>query len=276
MVDLLPGEHVIMLVSPSQIDCAGIEARRKGLEVRDCLNIQLAGSRLFGLLLREPIASSSSEQCVRTGRGFLDIDACRIGNTTRTNSSKPRAERNGFIKGFVSGTETEIKNHGRWPTNLIFVHGPDCECVGTKKISGTAAGKMKGKIDGSSTYGLPFLSLAIDSLHLWSEETRTGFADDDGKEEVADWNCQPDCPVRLLDLQSGVLKSGYLSPQHNVKATTGWSGGSQADRVKQTFESNSGGASRFFYQAQTEDELDAYLSALIRGDRVERYDDDLE
>jgi len=52
---------------------------------------------------------------------------------------------------------------------------------------------------------------------------------------------------KLLDEQSGVLKSGTLTPQNNVKATTGWSGGSQADRVKNNFQANSGGASRFFY-----------------------------
>lgn len=56
--------------------------------------------------------------------------------------------------------------------------------------------------------------------------------------------------AEMLDEQSGVLKSGSLSPTNNVKATTGWSGGSQENRVKNTFESNSGGASRFFYVAK--------------------------
>jgi len=53
--------------------------------------------------------------------------------------------------------------------------------------------------------------------------------------------------VAELDEQSGVLKSGKLSPSNNVKKSTGWSGGSQANRVKNTFEPNQGGASRFFY-----------------------------
>ena len=54
----------------------------------------------------------------------------------------------------------------------------------------------------------------------------------------------------MLDEQSGVLKSGDLSPNNNVKQSTGWSGGSQADRVKSVFKSNKGGASRFFYCAK--------------------------
>lgn len=54
----------------------------------------------------------------------------------------------------------------------------------------------------------------------------------------------------MLDKQSGTLKSGSLSPSNNVKETTGWAGGSQANRVKNTFNLNSGGASRFFYVAK--------------------------
>jgi len=54
----------------------------------------------------------------------------------------------------------------------------------------------------------------------------------------------------MLDEQSGVLKSGKLSPENNVKESSGWSGGSYSNRVKNTFERNSGGASRFFYCAK--------------------------
>lgn len=45
-------------------------------------------------------------------------------------------------------------------------------------------------------------------------------------------------------------KSGALSPDMNVKPSTGWSGGSQAGRVKSTFTANEGSAARFFYCAK--------------------------
>jgi transcriptional regulator with XRE-family HTH domain len=45
-------------------------------------------------------------------------------------------------------------------------------------------------------------------------------------------------------------KSGALSPDNNIKPSSGWSGGSQADRVKSTFGANSGSAARFFYCAK--------------------------
>lgn len=50
-------------------------------------------------------------------------------------------------------------------------------------------------------------------------------------------------------------QSGDLRPDMNVKASTGWSGGSQADRVKNEFSANSGSAARFFYTPKA-DKLD--------------------
>ena len=45
-------------------------------------------------------------------------------------------------------------------------------------------------------------------------------------------------------------QSGTLTPDMNVKASSGWSGGSKADRVKSTFTANAGSAARFFYVAK--------------------------
>ena len=46
-------------------------------------------------------------------------------------------------------------------------------------------------------------------------------------------------------------KSGKLTPDMNVKASTGWAGGSSADRVKNTFNGDEGSAARFFYVPKT-------------------------
>lgn len=58
-------------------------------------------------------------------------------------------------------------------------------------------------------------------------------------------------------------KSGKLTPDMNVKASTGWAGGSSADRVKNTFNGDEGSAARFFYVPKTtkkdrNDGLDAF------------------
>lgn len=44
--------------------------------------------------------------------------------------------------------------------------------------------------------------------------------------------------------------SGTLSPDMDIKASSGWSGGSSPNRVKATFAANTGSAARFFYCAK--------------------------
>ncbi len=63
------------------------------------------------------------------------------------------------------------------------------------------------------------------------------------------WQCHPDCPVRMLDEQSGVLKSGAMTKPYKY-TNTGTSFGKPAGETKQIHESSSGGASRFFYCAK--------------------------
>jgi len=72
------------------------------------------------LVAMKPNEGTYANNALTWGVSGLNIDGGRIGTKTRTNSSKPKADRNGFIKGFVDGTETEIKNHGRFPANLIL------------------------------------------------------------------------------------------------------------------------------------------------------------
>lgn len=71
-------------------------------------------------MARKPFKGTVAANVMAHGVGALNIDECRVGTEgSRTNSSKPRAERNGFVKGFVDGTETVIRSQGRWPANLI-------------------------------------------------------------------------------------------------------------------------------------------------------------
>lgn len=71
------------------------------------------------IMARKPFAGTVAANVQRHGTGALNIDACRVGTTTKTNPSKPRAERHGFASGFVTGTESAVHDHGRWPANLI-------------------------------------------------------------------------------------------------------------------------------------------------------------
>ena len=76
----------------------------------------------FWTLCRKPLSESTiANNVLKHGTGALNIDAGRIGTEgSRTNASAPKAERNGFVKGFVGGTETVIHDQGRFPSNLIL------------------------------------------------------------------------------------------------------------------------------------------------------------
>lgn len=67
----------------------------------------------------KPVQENYTDNAQRHGVAGLNIHGCRIGETTRTNSSSARKERTGFVDGFVGGTETEVKDYGRWPANVI-------------------------------------------------------------------------------------------------------------------------------------------------------------
>ena len=86
----------------------------------------------------------------------------------------------------------------------------------TKEMAKNVYGNYQGKESGSSELG----RFPANVMHDGSEEVLSGFPH---------------------------TKSGTLSPDMNVKESTGWSGGSKADRVKNTFIGSEGSAARFFY-----------------------------
>ena len=71
-------------------------------------------------------------------------------------------------------------------------------------------------------------------------------ADSDGTETIENWNCHTDCPVKILDEQSGELKSGAMKKPYKY-TNTGTSLGKPAGQTKQIHDANYGTASRFFY-----------------------------
>lgn len=104
---------------------------------------------------RKPLAGKTVAQNVLAyGCGALNIDATRVGTQTRTNSSRPRAERTGFIKGFVGGTETQTHDHGRWPSNVVFSHvarlDVDGQVIGDACADGCVDGCPVAELDAQS------------------------------------------------------------------------------------------------------------------------------
>ncbi len=155
-----PGEHVVIVGSEED----ALRARAQGLHLRDTITILLPGPRsLTAFLFRAPLDGTVAENVLKHGTGALNIDGCRVTTTDNLNggaySHGGRAapmsgdQRSGASLGmFEPGRSAGIYRapSGRWPTNLVLVHGPRC-------------------VEGG---------------------------------------CQPDCPVRVMDEQSGECRSG--------------------------------------------------------------------
>lgn len=248
---MLPGSHLVVI--GREEDALG--ARVAGLQLRDTLLILLPGvTSLFAYLFRQPLEGTVAENVLKHGTGGLWIDGCRVGVSTRTNSSAPRKERATMQKGMVTGTVTQQFDHGRWPSNLLLVHGPGCVRVGTTEYN-----NGKGGPSHRSPETLGKAQGGWDSLRT-HRDVALCYADEHGLETVAAWDCQPDCPVRLLDAQSGLLKSG--DPTNAVRNEGGNMLQGQGKGVPLSGYGDSGGASRFFPQFASLSEALGWLARL--------------
>jgi len=192
------------------------------------------------VLARKPLEKglSIADNVLKWGTGAINIDGCRV---THNEPIKIMKAQQGGNKVFGQGGRyeetTELKQNGRFPANLILTHHPECECVGTKKVksqnggnNGTISNNVYGKFNGEKN------------------NDGCGFADENGEETIENWNCHQDCPIKILDQQSGESQSS--------QSMRGEGGG--GDKVQQlNYRENSlrghtdkGGASRFFYIAK--------------------------
>ena len=200
-------------------------------------------------ILRKPLDGTVAANAMAHGAGALNIDGCRIGdssNWTKTNGAAGSGFKTGkFMGGNGLGEPTQVgvtrqSNLGRWPANLVLAHLQSCVCSGVKKVKSKqiTAGRRTGAWGvqrGGDTY----------------EKGTGAVLAGDGTETVADWQCDDRCPVHRLDESTAHLHSaGYALPpqvkwmRDKYEGVTGWgvnkpSGG----RI-----GGSGGASRFFQQ----------------------------
>lgn len=157
---LKPGGHLLAFGAPKNFGFMQYAIAQAGFEIRDVL------AWLFGsgfpkshnqpgglgtalkpayepiIMARKPLIGTVAENIAQHGTGAINIDGCRVGTETRINASAPRAERNGFVKGFVSGTETENKDYGRWPANVV--HDGSEEVVAAFPDSAGQQGDIRG------------------------------------------------------------------------------------------------------------------------------------
>lgn len=218
------------------------------------------------VLARKPLEKglSIAENVLKNGTGGINIDATRVEGVPRTThkdgSYRLQSTIDANIKGF--GAIKQNVPNGRFPANLILTHHPECECLGTKKV----------KSDVHHTHKYNGKKTLYDGSWKDGEDMGNKFADQNGEETIENWNCHEDCPIKIMDDQSGVSKStgGRIGNKNGAYSSLGEVGFSTEFIKGDAGFGDKGGASRFFYVAKASKKernkgLEAFEEKVIEG-----------
>ena len=262
---LFPGAHAAVF-GPPQL---AAQAEDVGFVIRDC--ILVLGPVCHHIwLLRRPISEQSvAHQVLKTSTGGLWIDGCRVASDVSefySGTGKPRAgmgHAKGYGMGEGYGGDRANPPHpgGRWPADLVLMHTPECKPAGTKQV--------KGSHDTTGVWRGPSRDKHVFSGG-WPGGPSVGYTSQDGTETVVAWDCSPSCFVPVLDAQGeayGVHGAGHARMGSEAKVGETYEASCYKlgpKRLMGRF-GDSGGASRFFSQFSSEDELDTWLLHLLMG-----------
>jgi DNA modification methylase len=209
------------------------------------------------VLARKPLEKglSIAENILKWGVGGINIDASRIGTEDKTQRTNNGVEWGNRKDEYYENREKEVfgSSLGRFPANIILTHSSLCQLKGTKKVKGqkdkpTNRKKFEGTWNEGNT-----------GLRSNTNSSKEGFADENGQEEVENWDCHEDCPIRILDEQSiamGMHSAGSKKDigDYNRKDNNSIFNNSKGGIGQKEFGGkrigDKGGASRFFYVAK--------------------------
>ncbi len=188
------GANVVVLVDDGfAVPEVSIMGRTSGLLLRDTLLILRPGPRAsYALLFRRSLSeSSTTEQVAQTGYGALNINGSRS---------------------------------DRWPSNVVLLHDAGCQLVGKKRLDQRTPSKeptQSKRTRPALGYYEPGTRrqrvLAFESLNV----PHFGYGDEDGFEHVDDWECEKQCPVKLLEA-GGTGQSRYYLQFMSEEGLHGW------------------------------------------------------
>lgn len=202
---------------------------------------------------------------VATGAGCLNIDGGRIGYEKSSNpATNPLFRKQHNYKMECgpdgSGSSYNMKKNGstitadplgRWPSNLILSHLPECRCVGSSVLHPGKSVNNKRDLESSKT-----------SRGRRSDFAMTPGARRGGEETITSWVCVDGCPVKELDQQSGnrpVAKQASSSRKSESLLRPG-----QGAYQKQGFlHQDSGTASRYYFQGSWEHDVQERLESSV-------------
>ena len=182
----------------------------------------------FWWLIRKPLSEKTvAANVLKWGTGAINIEASRVGGVGKVIAQGESqggwgSEKSGGLRKPIF----DDTQRGRFPANLVLSHYEGCVQISSGSRGGSeTAGFQDEYVGGKVKRGVQ----------------RMGYE----SEEPEKWDCAEDCPVRLLDAQSGVSNS-----------TGGKNGGKLGGHVYGEFQNmkranagglgDTGGASRFF------------------------------
>lgn len=215
------------------------------------------------LLFQKPYLEKPVESIVKHGAGALNIDAGRIGaQGDKLNGGGGGSRAEGWARPWQTDHHSQVEfasrkkdsvetaeRLGRWPANFVLVHTPECRQVGTKRVASDAHHTHKREIGGQGIYG----GGGNDGQDFGNK-----FADADGLETVAAWECADGCPVDRLDAATSGLHSAGYATQDAPKGQSGIFG--SAKEGGGTRVGDAGGASRFFHQSDWNAEVEERIA----------------
>ncbi len=220
------------------------------------------------VLAMKPLEGTFAESALRHGIAGLNIDGCRIKTEHQeeriTKSNKSIYGGSSLLESKTTQTTSRDGSPtGRWPSNLLISHSPECREIGVKKVKGAGwsnGDKSKNSIfktsqqdftskhytapDGTETVPAYECATGCPCGHVWATKELT---------ECPECGCHLTewvCAVKMLDEQAGELKSGLMKADTKRQNQTGFTGNMPTFTKDDTY-GDSGGPSRFYYCAKS-------------------------
>ena len=215
------------------------------------------------ILAMKPRDGSFERNALKHGVAGLNIDGARIpaspGRGVWDSSNATCHEGRKFNNSSSRASYTDTRAwKGRWPANLLLSHHPACMLIGQRRIKGSGTSK---------TFHKAYPGTSITTFVRGVSHPGNQHADADGLEAVDAWDCHPDCPIQMLDQQSGTRKAGgWISGNEPSHRSRNCYGKMDGRRMWSSY-GDTGGASRFFYCAKaSKNERSEGLSPSVMND----------
>jgi len=205
------------------------------------------------ILAQKPREGRYVDNLLKWGVGVLNIGGCRIPyNRKKEVDSRIYNNKTNFTRGTHKTATISYApdgnnfpmykpDKGRWPSNFILTHHPECILTGFKKV-GSGKPKHNSEIQrkGIGNNG-PFNKSSC-GFDVNKGQGLGNF----GEEIIESYLCHPDCPIKLIDFQSGITSTGDIKPY--IQKGKGHIDYAIMGKIRNTYhKGDKGGASRYFY-----------------------------